>query len=66
MKAKLVCVIGFLKRYYYRGYVIERSSESSWHIFYNGELVEHTTSLSRAKSIVDWRISCGFDIFSKI
>ena len=62
MKAKFVIDNGTRKRYIYRGYVIERSSISSWLVCYNGEIVENSTSLSRCKNLVDWRIHLGYDI----
>lgn len=62
MKAKLVINTGSRKRYVYRGYLIECCSMSSWVVCYNGEIVEHSTSLSRSKDLVDWRINCGYDI----
>lgn len=62
MKATLVIDNGSWKRYIYRGYVIERSSNSCWLVWYDGEVVEHSTSLSRCKHLVDWRINFGSDI----
>lgn len=62
MKAKLIFNTGSRKRYVYRGYLIERCSMSCWVVCYNGDIVEHSTSLSRSKDLVDWRIYCGYDI----
>lgn len=62
MKAKLVINTGSRKRYIYRGYFIERCSMSCWVVCYNGDIVEHSTSLSRSKDLVDWRIKHRYDI----
>lgn len=62
MKAKLVLNIGSRKRYIYRGYLIELSSKSTWFVYYEGHVVDYSTSLSRCKNIVDWRIYLGYDI----